>query len=207
LSLLEQPSNAVAIAEELQADLSSVRSLSRRYLELRLSLALLRREVESYRARHQGPVLARADQLFPRLTLDLYKGLDVDYDERDEAVLCALRKDGKRVRVAGLSDGTRDQLYLALRVASVERFLSSNPPLPLILDDAFIHFDDQRAEAALRVLAELCERTQVLFFTHHNRMVDLAREALGRNGVVLHELDPARGVINLRDDGPLFAGL
>jgi uncharacterized protein YhaN len=207
LSLLEQPSSAVSLAEEVQADLSNVRTLSRRYLELRLSQTLLKREVDLYRTRHQGPVLSRANELFPRLTLSRYRGLDVEYDERDEAVLCAVRKDGKTVRVSGMSDGTRDQLYLALRVASIERFLANNPPLPLILDDAFVHFDDQRAEAALRVLAELCDQTQVLFFTHHRRMVDLARDALGRDRMVLHELDPARGVINLRDDGPLFAGL
>ncbi len=207
LSLLEQPSNAVSLAEELQSDLSTVRGLIRRYLEVRLSQTLLKREVELYRAQHQGPVLSRANQLFPRLTLERYRGLDVEYDEHDEAVLCAVRSDGKTVRVAGLSDGTRDQLYLALRVASIERFLEQNAPLPLILDDAFVHFDDQRAQAALEVLGELAGRTQVLLFTHHHRMVELARSALGTSGMVLHELDPARGVINLRDDGPLFARL
>ncbi|MFT3924955.1 MAG: AAA family ATPase [Myxococcales bacterium] len=207
LNLLEQPSGAVSLAEEVQSDLSHVRQLVRRYLEVRLSQALLKREVDLYRTQHQGPVLARANQLFPRLTLQRYRGLDVEFDERDEAVLCAVRQDGKTVRVAGLSDGTRDQLYLALRVASIERFLQHNSPLPLILDDAFVHFDDQRAEAALVVLAELCARTQVLLFTHHHRMVELAKNALGRDGMILHELDPARGVINLRDDGPLFARL
>jgi uncharacterized protein YhaN len=207
LALLELPSSAVALAEDVQSELSNVRGLTRRYVEVRLSLALLTQEVERYRARHQGPVLSRASALFPRLTLGRYTGLDVEYDERDEAVLCCVRNDGKTVRVGGLSDGTRDQLYLALRVASVERFLEVNPPLPLILDDAFIHFDDARAEAALALLGELCARTQVLFFTHHARMVELAQKALGKGRTMLHELDPARGVVNARDDGPLFSGL
>ena len=184
LSLLEQPSSAVSLAEEMQSDLSTVRNLIRRYLEVRLSQTLLKREVELYRTQHQGPVLSRANQLFPRLTLKRYRGLDVEYDEHDEAVLCAVRNDGKTVRVSGLSDGTRDQLYLALRVASIERFLESNPPLPLILDDAFVHFDDQRAQAAIEVLGELSSRTQVLLFTHHHRMVELAQKALGRDGMI-----------------------
>jgi uncharacterized protein YhaN len=206
LSLLERPSSAVALAEELQSDLSSVRSLTRRYLEIRLSLALLTQEVELYRTRHQGPVLSRASALFPQLTLQRYRALGVEYDDQDEAVLCCVREDGKTVRVSGLSDGTRDQLYLALRVASIERFLESNPPLPLVLDDAFIHFDDGRAEAALSVLGQLCEKTQVLFFTHHARMVELAQRALGKDRLMVHELDLNRGAVKTRDDGPLFSG-
>src|SRR5690606_5740753 len=109
LSLLEQPSNAVALAEEVQSELSTVRTYARRYLEVRASLSLLTQEVERYRAAHQGPVLARASVLFPRLTLGRYRGLSVEYDEHDEPVLCSVREDGKTVRVSGLSDGTRDQ--------------------------------------------------------------------------------------------------
>lgn len=206
LRLLEQPSDAVTLAEEVQSDLSNVRSLVRRYLELRLAATLLKREVESYREKHQGPVLSRASELFPQLTLGKYRALDAMYDERDEAVLCAVLLDGKMKRVGELSDGARDQLYLALRVASIERFLAHNTPLPVILDDAFVHFDDERAAAALKVLAQLCGKTQVIMFTHHQRIVDLAKHTLGRNGVVLHELDPRRGLVNLRDDGPLFSG-
>ena len=50
--------------------------------------------------------------------------------------------------------------------------------MPLVLDDVLIHFDDGRARAALRVLGEFAATTQVLFFTHHERLVELAREAL-----------------------------
>jgi len=76
-----------------------------------------------------------------------------------------------------------------------------------VLDDAFIHFDDKRAEAALAVLGELSTRTQVLFFTHHARMIELAKRALKPAQVALHELDPVRGTVSFRDDGPLFARL
>jgi uncharacterized protein YhaN len=204
LARLEEPSSAIELAEQSECELASARALARRYLEVRLALALLTREIERYRSEHQGPVLARASQLFPRLTLGRYVALEVDYDERDEPVLACVQRSGKRVQVAGLSDGTRDQLYLALRVASIERFLESNQPLPLILDDAFVHFDDARAEAALSVLAELAQRTQVLFFTHHGRMVELAHRALGRERAVIHHL-AGDAELSFRDHGPLFA--
>jgi uncharacterized protein YhaN len=64
--------------------------------------------------------------------------------------------------------------------------------LPLIVDDILVLFDDDRATAALRVLAEFSARTQVIFFTHHARIVELAETGLptgsanivrlGRNG-------------------------
>jgi uncharacterized protein YhaN len=73
--------------------------------------------------------------------------------------------------------------------------------MPLILDDALIHFDDARAAAALEVLAELGRHTQVLFFTHHARMVELARAALPESALQVHELAPRTPA---RSDGPLF---
>ena len=205
LELLQQTVGASASAEELESELTRARAVAREYYEARIALSILQREVERYRTEHQGPVLARAGALFPRLTLQRYSGLSVEYDERDEPVLSCLRHDGRNVRVTGLSDGTRDQLYFALRVASIERFLENNQPLPLILDDAFIHFDDARATAALEVLGDLCTRTQVVFFTHHARMVELALRALGGERVSLHQLPRAAGVIARADDGPLFS--
>jgi uncharacterized protein YhaN len=76
-----------------------------------------------------------------------------------------------------LSDGTRDQLYLALRLAAIEHHVQTVAPCPVIFDDILINSDDSRATAALRVIGELARRTQVLFFTHHRRLADLGTKA------------------------------
>ena len=89
-----------------------------------------------------------------------------------------------------MSDGTRDQLYLALRLAHVEQQVVTTEPLPLVLDDLLIHFDDERSGAALSVLAELSDQTQVLLFTHHARVRDLAHE-IGGQRTYVHELRSA----------------
>jgi uncharacterized protein YhaN len=201
METLESGSGAVALAEDYEHELSRARALTRRYVEARLALALLSSQVERYRSEHQQPVLKRASELFPRLTLHRYRGLTVELNEQDEPVLSCVVASGRTVRIEALSDGTRDQLYLALRVASIERYFEGRPPLPLILDDALIHFDDARAGAALEVLGELTRHTQVLFFTHHARMVELARHTLGDAGVSVHELS---GRSAPRSDGPLF---
>ncbi|XXT17616.1 AAA family ATPase [Sorangium sp. So ce429] len=201
---------AAEAAVEAQICLSHLRGEVRRYVRARLAAVLLEREIERYRERNQGPILARASALFHRLTLGAFAGLRVGYDESEQAILRCVRAappapaaapapEGaaaepakapvqREVDVSGLSDGTRDQLYLALRLASLEHHARTAEPMPLILDDLLIHFDDDRARAALAVLGELTGITQVLFFTHHARLCELAREAVPADVLREHRL-------------------
>lgn len=175
-------------AEEAEAALAVVRAEARRYAQARLGAVLLAREIERYRQENQGPILARANEVFPRLTLGRYQGLRVAFDERDQPCLRCVRG-AEEVAVTELSDGTRDQLYLALRVASIERHVAHDEPVPFVLDDCLVHFDDERARAALDVLSELAAETQVLLFTHHAGLVELARAT--PNGASVQSLHAA----------------
>lgn len=177
---------AATAASNAQQHLARARELAERWARAKVSVAILEREITRYREQNQGPVLARASELFARLTLGRYAGLRTTFDEADEAVLCALRGETE-VTIEGLSDGTRDQLYLALRLASLERHAAKAAPMPVVLDDVLVHFDDARARSALEVLADVGDSMQVLLFTHHERVVELAREALGAR-VRVHSL-------------------
>lgn len=178
LAAMDGANTAAAAAENAERLLAAIRDDAERYIRLRLGQAILRQAIERYRQRHQGPLMARAADLFRRLTLDAFAGLDTGFDDRDQPILLAVRSDGAKVEVAGLSEGTRDQLFLALRLAAVDLHLAAGHRLPFIVDDLLIHFDDERSTAALAVLAELATRTQVLFFTHNRHMVELARNRL-----------------------------
>jgi uncharacterized protein YhaN len=150
---------------------------------------LLSREIERYREENQAPLLASSSSLFARLTLGSFAGVKAGFDDKDRPCLRCVRADGQtEVDVTGLSDGTRDQLYLSLRLASLLRRAELAEPMPLVLDDVLIQLDDQRAAAALAVLAEVSRKMQVLFFTHHARLVDLARTAIAASDLVVHEL-------------------
>jgi uncharacterized protein YhaN len=134
-------------------------------------------------------VLRRASELFRRLTAGSFEQLLADFDPRGEKVLMGARSDGSPpVALAGMSDGTCDQLYLALRLASLENYLADREPIPFIVDDILISFDNQRAAAALKILAELSRRTQIIFFTHHEHLVRMATESLDENTLFVHEL-------------------
>jgi uncharacterized protein YhaN len=87
-----------------------------------------------------------------------------------------------------MSEGTRDQLFLALRLASLERQMQGGEPVPFVLDDILMSFDDDRARDTLRVLADLCSKTQVLFFTHHAHLAELAKQAVPAHLLQLHDL-------------------
>ena len=179
-------SPAVEEAAEAQRRLTAARELAERWARARLGAAAVARLLERYRRENQGPVLARAATLFARLTLGSFRGLEVGFGEADEPVLVAVRPDERKLETSALSEGTLDQLYLALRIASLERLAATRGPMPLLLDDVLVHFDDERAAAALSALAELAQRTQVILFTHHARIVELARGAA--KGAAVHEL-------------------
>ena len=55
--------------------------------------------------------------------------------------------------------------------------------MPFIIDDILINFDDDRALATLKVLADLSHKTQIIFFTHHSHILDLAQKMVSEKMV------------------------
>lgn len=181
--------SAARASEAVQGLLARIGSQAGRYTRLRLAAAVLRSAIDRYREHHQGPVLRRAGTLFAELTLGSFEGLRADLNDRDEAILVGVRPARAGVvGVGGMSEGTCDQLYLALKLAGLEQYLEGHPPLPFVVDDVLVNFDDARAVAALKILADLSRRTQVLFFTHHVHLVTLARDALSPDDLFVHHL-------------------
>jgi uncharacterized protein YhaN len=177
IDALRKRSGAAEAAETAQEHLALIEEKALQYIKLKLASIMLRAEIKKYQAINQGSLTKRAGELFARLTLGSFAGLCVDYNEKDEPYLRGLRPNEESVSVEGMSEGTRDQLYLSLRLATLEKFLEKSEPMPFIVDDILIRFDDKRAKATLMVLAELAEKTQVLFFTHHSRLFEFAESS------------------------------
>ncbi len=146
--------------------------IGERWLIRQAAARLAGRAIERHRAAAQDPLIARAGELFRLATGEAFAGLGTDYDAADHPVLAAIRAGGERVRVEGLSEGARDQLFLALRLALLER--RAGEPLPFIGDDILASFDDERTRRTLRLLAEFGKGRQVVLFTHHRHVADLA---------------------------------
>lgn len=178
---LEQMGGTGAAAEAQQgaADaLAEIRPLVDQYVRLRMGRAMLQHAIERYRQDSQGWVLSRASDLLSQLTLGSFSSLEIEVANGNGSLLVGVRPTGKRVGVEDMSDGTVDQLYLSLRLATLEMYLRNNESMPFIVDDILIRFDDSRAYATIEALARLSEMTQVIFFTHHSRLVELAEAAI-----------------------------
>ena len=170
---------AARAAASKQEALAEMQEAAERYVRVKTSAMLLQWAIDRYRREKQAPLLKRAGELFKIITRDSFSSLQVAFDDQDNAHLTGVRSDGRIVPVSGMSTGTADQLYLALRVASIEDYLDRADALPFVADDLFINFDNERAAAGFRLLGELSQTTQVLFFTHHQHLVDIARKSLG----------------------------
>ena len=187
---LAQADGSVEAAEAEQratATKAQIFDLIGDYASAQIASALLSEVIEEYQQRYKGPLLACASERFATITHGRFVKVAADYHE-GHAVLVGVRPNGSRVFVDHLSTGTRDQLFLALRLATIERYVTHQTPMPVVVDDIVIHFDDASASATFAVLAELSRKTQVLFFTHHEHLLDRARQAIGQPSFVTHRL-------------------
>jgi uncharacterized protein YhaN len=190
--LKQMDGNAAAAlaADEAQLALSEIQNLTERYMQVHVAASVLRKSIERYREQNQAPVLKRASELFQKITLTHFCGLKTDYgNQSDQPILVGLRTpEGAGIPTTGMSDGTRDQLYFALRIASIERYLTKKQAMPMILDDILINFDNERSRATLAVLGELSQQVQIFFLTHHPHLVELAQEEVSKEYLVMHEI-------------------
>ena len=120
----------------------------------------------------------------PKFTQNLSKNIAEITDSKytnvrfnDEKGLIVETQNGEYVPVAKLSVGTIEQLYLSLRLSMVEDL--SSETLPIILDEVFAYFDDERLENFLKYVYRQYPNRQVLIFTCTNREIDI----LEKNGL------------------------
>jgi uncharacterized protein YhaN len=172
----------LALAERKGAE-AQMQDSARSWAVLRLAGLMLGAAVAKHRAGQQDPLITRAGVLFGRLTGGAFDGLAQSYDEDDTPRLVGRRASGPAggglVPIDAMSEGTRDQLYLALRLAHLEDFAGRAEPAPFIGDDLFSTFDDARTAHGLEALAEIGGAVQPILFTHHRHVAEIAQARLG----------------------------
>jgi uncharacterized protein YhaN len=129
-----------------------------------------------------SPLISReAGMLLSAMTSGVYKGV---YFDRDMRFSAERAEDISARELEYLSDGTKNQLYLAIRLAICRLALPSPPEgemCPLILDDALDSFDDERAMQALKLLNELSGERQIILFTCHSREKSMLERSCNNN--------------------------
>ena len=181
---------AVQAAQDVQLARAAVKEAAIAHAKAKLAAAVVRRAIDRYRRLHQGPLLRRANELFGRFTLGSFVELFVDLDEREHGVLIGRQRDRVLKRVPEMSKGTREQLFLALRIAAIERYIATSGPVPVIFDDVFIESDEPRSERIFEALGELATNTQVIVLTHHHHLIEVGRRAL-KDKLIVSDLPDA----------------
>jgi uncharacterized protein YhaN len=151
---------------------SRLEQLAGQYAVLALSDKLLQQTKAIFEEQRQPEVLRIASGFFSRMTGGAYSRILVP---ADTIQVLAETKDKRIIDSAFLSRGTQEQLYLAMRFALAEA-VSHQTPLPLLLDDLFVHFDEERLKSTIPVLEDISGRRQVILFTCHRHVA----EAIGR---------------------------
>ena len=186
LAMAQGELNTLGAPEEFQARReAALEELDRRRAEydaIAAALAALEGAHGQLQARFSPALNHRAGELLAKLTGGKYD--KVALTQQFEAL--AEEHDGLTPRRAlALSQGTADQLYLAVRLAVCELVLPGEEPCPLVLDDALANFDDGRCALALALLEELGKERQILLFTCHTREAGLLA---GHPGVSIQSL-------------------
>lgn len=156
-----------ALRSQLQAVQQRIAKLEDTLTALELAQATLSQATAQLQSRFAPRITQRASALFSRLTGGRYQRLSLTQDLNLQT--CTESEDTLR-SILWRSDGTADQLYLALRLAVAEEL---TPEAPLVLDDALVRFDDDRLKAALEVIKEEAASRQVILFTCHSREEEL----------------------------------
>ena len=177
LEAIDASEAAAQAQEDLCQTTASIESSLRPWMRLRLAHSLLMQAQHRFQERAQGPMLERASRYFQRMTDGAFIRLKTDATA-DKQVLLAERAQGGSIGTDAMSEGTRDQLYLALRLAAVSLRRDAGVELPMVLDDVLMTSSDARAGCVLQALAEFSRGGQVVVFTHHEHLLDVARRAV-----------------------------
>jgi uncharacterized protein YhaN len=164
--------------ERRQSAVASLRRISADAFMQHAAACLLGEALDRLRkAEDEDSVIARVGASFAGLTGGIYHGVAAEEDQSGRPYLVAIEADGTTSkRVEELSEGTRDQLFLSLRLVMLMDYAAKAKPLPFIADDLLQTFDDARSRHALEALIDLSHHTQIIVLTHHTHVARMAAE-------------------------------
>ena len=158
----EEESSALRIRRSTLEE--QLREHAREWSRLTIAEALLDKTRQKFEQERQPSVIRHAQEFFSGVTGQRYNRL---YAPIGEQTITVADANGASKQPAELSRGTREQLYLALRFGLIREFGEHAEQLPVVVDEALVNFDPERARLAAESFAQLAETNQVLVFTCH----------------------------------------
>jgi prefoldin subunit 5 len=156
---------------ELNAINAEINQLQKDWQVLATSTQMLEMIRESYESKRQPETLKEASGYLERLTEGSYTRI---WTRLVGEELLVDNGSDETIPVDKLSRGTREAVYLSLRMALVGAYARRGAVIPMVLDDVLVNFDGQRAHAAADLLCDFARNGyQILMFTCHDHMRDM----------------------------------
>jgi uncharacterized protein YhaN len=159
---------------ELNVIDAKIAALKKEWQKLAVATQMLEMIRETYESKRQPETLKEASNYLTRLTEDHYVRI---WTRLTGEELLVDNHEGETIPVDKLSRGTREAVYLSLRMALVGAYARRGAVIPMVLDDVLVNFDGRRTRAAAEVLYDFSRNGyQILMFTCHDHMRDLFHE-------------------------------
>ena len=153
----------ITLQEEHENLSEQLKEIEQKNYEINLAKEFLEKAYEKMKTIITPKFTENLSQTIKNITNDKYSKVNIN----DENGLIIEMQNGEYVSAEKLSIGTIDQLYLSLRMSMVEEI--SKEKMPIILDEAFAYYDDERLENILKYLIERFNNHQLIIFTCTNR--------------------------------------
>jgi uncharacterized protein YhaN len=168
-SQLASREDLVRLQNELEVNKEQLKNGAREWAALTLALEMLGRAKAQYEKNRQPHVFQAAGRMFSKITGGHYQGVEKPLESDEFRIV---QGNGGFKSPVQLSRGTREQLYLSMRFGLIEDYETRAEPLPIVMDDVFVNFDDIRREHVLDILRDFAQDRQVIILSCHEHLVE-----------------------------------
>jgi len=148
--------------ETLEIKKQNLKECALEWCQARIARFMLESAKSQYEETRQPGVLKAAKKVFSEIT-----GYPKIIKSIDEDQILIENKTGDRKRVTEMSRGTREQLYLSMRLGLIEEYECRSEPLPIVMDDVLVNFDDLRKDKVIETLQHFAKPRQIIILTCH----------------------------------------
>jgi len=159
----------VRLHNELESKKELLMNGAREWATLALAQDMLDQAKRRYEKTRQPQVFQAAGRMFSKITDGNYQGVEKPLESDEFRIVQA---NGEFISPVQLSRGTREQLYLSMRFGLIEDYETRTEPLPIVMDDVFVNFDDTRREHVLDILRDFARERQVIILSCHEHLVE-----------------------------------
>jgi uncharacterized protein YhaN len=169
LKSIEGESELALKMTELEVEREKLSIAYKEWVSGKIALKVLTDVTKKYEREKQPVIIQNSGKYFSEITSGRYTRINVSMDKREINIF-----DSKEAikNIDQLSRGTREQLLISLRLGFIEEYETRAEPLPIIVDEVLVNFDQARARKTAEIFQEFGKNRQILFFTCHPYVID-----------------------------------